>query len=234
MKEIYFIRHGETEWNKLKLGQGSRNDIPLNKDGKMQAKLTGKYLNKYRQNDKEFDLILSSPMLRTKETAEIIAKQIDYKKDIIYFKELIEKDQGLISIGKIYEELKKDNFYDDFFKWVDLYEKTIDPIEKALFNEKNKKLFNKIIKKYEMETEENIQKRIKFVLKYIEKCKENKILVISHGGTINELNKYILNAYETPYGDFTNGSNCHITSYTYENKKFKLIMAPNTLHLGVK
>ena len=234
MKEIYFIRHGETEWNKLKLGQGSRNDIPLNKDGKKQAKITGKYLNKYRQDDKNFDLILSSPMLRTKETAEIIAKELNYKKDIIYMKELIEKDQGLISIGKTNDELKKDKFYDDFFKFIDLYQQIKDPIEQSLFNEKNKKLFNKIIKKYEMETEENIQKRIKHVLKYIENCKENKILVISHGGTINELNKYILNAYETPYGDMTNGYNCHITSYTYDNKKFKLIMAPNTLHLSVK
>ena len=33
MKEIYLIRHGETEWNSLGLGMGSRNDIKLNKVG---------------------------------------------------------------------------------------------------------------------------------------------------------------------------------------------------------
>jgi len=136
MKEIYFIRHGETEWNKLGLGQGSRNDIPLNKIGEKQAKITGKYLNDYRQKDKDFDLIISSPLLRTKKTAEIIAKEIGYKKDIIYMDELKEIDQGLISIGIKHDELKKDKFYDDFFKWVDMYKKIEDPIEQSLFYEK--------------------------------------------------------------------------------------------------
>ena len=74
MKEIYFIRHGETSRNKKGLGQGSRNDIKLNKNGIKQANKTGKYLNKYRQIDTKFDLIMSSPMLRTKITAELIAK----------------------------------------------------------------------------------------------------------------------------------------------------------------
>jgi broad specificity phosphatase PhoE len=231
MKEIYLIRHGETEWNKLKLGQGSRNDIPLNKNGEKQAKITGKYLNKYRQKDKNFDLILSSPMLRTKKTAEIIAKEIGYKKEIIYMDELKEKDQGLISIGKTDVELRKDKFYDDLFNIIDKFEKIKDPIEKTLFifNKLNSK---KIIKKYERESEENITKRVKQILKYIESTKHNKILIISHGGLIQQINKIILNAHEVPYGDLTNGSNCHITTYEY-NKKYKLIMAPNTEHFSI-
>jgi len=232
MKEIYFIRHGETEWNKLGLGQGSRNDIPLNKIGEKQAKITGKYLNDYRQKDKDFDLIISSPLLRTKKTAEIIAKEIGYKKDIIYMDELKEIDQGLISIGIKHDELKKDKFYDDFFKWIDMYKKIEDPIEQSLFNEKNKKLFDKIIKKYEMEPEEKLQKRVKKVIKYIENTKHIKILVISHGGTIKTINKIILNSYDGLWGDMTNGTNCHITTYTYD-KEFRLIALPNTLHFGL-
>lgn len=232
MKEIYFIRHGETEWNKLKLGQGSRNDIPLNKNGEKQAKITGKYLDKYRQKDKHFDLILSSPMLRTKKTAEIIAKEIGYKKEIIYMDELKELDQGVISIGKTIDELRKDKFYDDFFKMINKIEKIKDPIEKSLFKKLNKKYLDKIFKKYEMESKENIEKRVKKVLKYIENTKHNKILIISHGGIIEEINKILLNAYNVPYGDMTNGSNCHITTYEYD-KKYKLIMPPNTLHFSI-
>ena len=38
MKEIYFIRHCETELNKLGLGQGSRNYISLNKMEKNKQK----------------------------------------------------------------------------------------------------------------------------------------------------------------------------------------------------
>jgi broad specificity phosphatase PhoE len=77
-REIYFIRHGETEWNNLGLGQGARNNIELNKTGREQSRLTGKYLKDYRIDDKQFDLVLCSPMLRAKETAEIICKQIKY------------------------------------------------------------------------------------------------------------------------------------------------------------
>ena len=38
LKEIYFIRHGETEWNVTEWNiinrlQGCENDIPLNKNG---------------------------------------------------------------------------------------------------------------------------------------------------------------------------------------------------------
>ena len=100
MKEIYLIRHGETEWNSLGLGQGSRNDIKLNKVGMKQSKNTGKYLNDYRQEDQNFDLILCSPMLRTKKTAEIICKELNYDfEKVKYMDELIEHNQGLISIG---------------------------------------------------------------------------------------------------------------------------------------
>jgi broad specificity phosphatase PhoE len=49
-KEIYFIRHGETEWNKLGMSQGSEADIELNETGRKQALLTGKYLDKFRNN----------------------------------------------------------------------------------------------------------------------------------------------------------------------------------------
>ena len=41
-----------------------------------QSKNTGKYLNDYRQEDQNFDLILCSPMLRTKKTAEMIKRNL--------------------------------------------------------------------------------------------------------------------------------------------------------------
>ena len=116
MKEIYIIRHGETDWNNKGLSQGSRNNIKLNDNGKEQAKKTGKYLNKFRQIDSKFDVILSSPLDRAKQTSKIIAKEIGYdKNDILYIDELIENDLGLLSIGKTKDELKNDKFYDDYF-----------------------------------------------------------------------------------------------------------------------
>ena len=64
--KIYFVRHGETDWNTETRIQG-RTDIPLNKNGRYVAELTRDGLK-----DVPFDAAFSSPLSRAKETAEII------------------------------------------------------------------------------------------------------------------------------------------------------------------
>ena len=44
---IYFVRHGETDWNQLKKHQGAEFNGSLNANGRNQAKLTGQYLQKH-------------------------------------------------------------------------------------------------------------------------------------------------------------------------------------------
>lgn len=61
--ELYIVRHGETEWNKDKLLQGST-DIPLSDNGRLLARLSGEALA-----DTPFDRIYSSPLVRAYETA---------------------------------------------------------------------------------------------------------------------------------------------------------------------
>ncbi len=63
---IYFIRHGETDYNKEGRFQGHL-DIPLNANGIAQAEKARDELAKFH-----FDLIYSSPLLRASRTAEII------------------------------------------------------------------------------------------------------------------------------------------------------------------
>lgn len=63
---LYCIRHGETIWNKEGRLQG-RKDIPLNENGRMTARITAKALK-----DVDFDLVISSPLSRARETAEIV------------------------------------------------------------------------------------------------------------------------------------------------------------------
>lgn len=63
---ICFIRHGQTNWNKQGKLQG-KTDIPLNDTGREQAHACGKYLNA-----DDYDILICSPLLRAKETAEII------------------------------------------------------------------------------------------------------------------------------------------------------------------
>ena len=65
---IYILRHGKTEWNKLKKLQG-RTDIPLCEEGRaMAAEAAEKYANVH------FDVCYCSPLVRARETAEIILK----------------------------------------------------------------------------------------------------------------------------------------------------------------
>ena len=231
MKEIYLIRHGETEWNHLGLSQGSRNDIKLNKVGIEQAKYTGKYLNEYRTIDKNFDCIISSPMLRTKKTAEIICKELDYDfKKVKYMDELIERDQGLISIGKPNDELKGDNFYDDYFAKLDILKNIKDPI---LYNKQwNLFLDTDFNKKYEYETDKHMLDRLLIIVNFLIETKFKKILIITHGGTILKLIKLIFNITEIS-GNYKFGSNCHITYIIYKKNNFYLEYGPSTLHLGI-
>lgn len=65
---LLLIRHGETNWNRESRFQGIR-DIPLNDNGRGQAAKAGEFLK-----DVAIDFGVSSPMLRPKETAEIVLK----------------------------------------------------------------------------------------------------------------------------------------------------------------
>lgn len=66
MMRLYVIRHGETEWNAEGKMQGWA-DIPLNDRGRELARITGEALREV-----PFDLILSSPLQRARETAALV------------------------------------------------------------------------------------------------------------------------------------------------------------------
>ena len=65
MKIIYFVRHGESEWNVADRICG-RTDIPLTDKGHEQAILTGKQV---AESDIKIDQILYSPLMRARDTA---------------------------------------------------------------------------------------------------------------------------------------------------------------------
>ena len=69
-KRIIIIRHGETDYNKNKIFQGW-DDVPLNKQGLMQAK---KVAN--RLKEEAIDAFYSSDLSRALDTAKEIGKRI--------------------------------------------------------------------------------------------------------------------------------------------------------------
>ena len=78
MKKLHIIRHAKSSWNDLSLDDFNR---PLNKRGKENAPFMGAKLKKKKIVP---DMIISSPALRAKATAELIAKKIKYSKKIIF------------------------------------------------------------------------------------------------------------------------------------------------------
>ncbi len=67
---IYFIRHGETDWNAELRYQGQR-DIPLNERGRTQARRNGEALRPLMPGLAEADFV-ASPLSRTRETMRIV------------------------------------------------------------------------------------------------------------------------------------------------------------------
>ena len=87
MTRFFLVRHGETEWNRVRRIQGV-SDIPLNDTGRAQAAALGDILVGHN-----FDLIVSSPLSRADETARIIAQLLGMPAPITV-PDLIERNYG--------------------------------------------------------------------------------------------------------------------------------------------
>lgn len=74
---IYFIRHGQTDWNAEARFQGKR-DIPLNDKGREQARRNGETLKALIDRDR-VDYI-ASPLMRARETMEIVRQTMGLDK----------------------------------------------------------------------------------------------------------------------------------------------------------
>jgi probable phosphoglycerate mutase len=75
---LYFVRHGETDWNRERRLQG-QHDIPLNDLGRAQAQRCGEImrelLTRSGQSARQFDYV-SSPLSRARETMELMRDAI--------------------------------------------------------------------------------------------------------------------------------------------------------------
>ncbi len=102
--KLYFIRHGETDWNVQKKLQG-REDIPMNAAGREQAAQCAKYLSMYWQAaGLARPLMVSSPLSRARDTAAKIAEKLNIPSgEILLDSRLIERDYGSQS-GMTYAE----------------------------------------------------------------------------------------------------------------------------------
>lgn len=85
--EILFLRHGETDLNSQKILQGGRENPSINQKGRTQVEVQIEKIKVFNP-----DVIIASPLLRAKESAEIISKVLG--KDVIIDERLMERDFG--------------------------------------------------------------------------------------------------------------------------------------------
>ncbi len=143
---ILMIRHGQTDWNLEKRPQGKA-DIPLNETGIKQAIEISQKLK-----DEKIDIIVSSPLKRAKQTAEIINTEIQCP--ILYEEGISERDMGEFE-GKRIEESNLEAFWN--------YEK----------NEKYEKAEN---------IQDFFQRVYQTLDDIIGQYPEKNVLIVSHGG----------------------------------------------------
>lgn len=143
---LYMVRHGETEWNNQRKIQG-RADTPLNEIGKKQALETRDKLSNI-----DIDLIICSPLVRAKQTAEIINS--GRKIDIIYDDRITER-----SFGKLEGHSINDYNFNEFWD----YYKNVEFEDIETMHD----LFNRVYR---------------FLDDIISKYNDKNILIVSHGG----------------------------------------------------
>ena len=101
MKKLTLLRHAKSDWNSAATSDFDR---PLNQRGKKAAPLMGTRL---AERDSSPELLLSSPAKRARQTATIIAEQVDYPEERIEFAEEI-YDAARLTLINLVKSLSDD------------------------------------------------------------------------------------------------------------------------------
>jgi phosphoserine phosphatase len=164
MKQIiYFVRHGETELNAKGIRQGP--DGPLSLLGIEQAKEAAHRFPKKRGRPQ---VIVSSPFQRTRETAEIIAKELKMK--VEYCDLLVERKNPTEIVGHSGKE--------------EQVQKIVDRIDKSFHDDD--------LRYSDEENFTDLKARAKKLLEYISKRKERQIIMVTHGIFLKMVASYII------------------------------------------
>ena len=219
---IIFIRHGQTDFNKSNITQGSEVDPDINKFGILQAEKTGEFIQKNFIIDK----IYTSPLLRAKNTAKIISKKLNFKNKIIEDKTIIEVSKGILS-GKNKNEVNEFINKNKELKKISNLRKN-NNFKYLLNYEKYFNIWSNIVKA------ENLDKIKDRTLNFFNKIKSNKgnIIVITHGSFIDHLVYNLTYSNQTPKNSIKGTqSNCSLTIIKIINDEYKFITIKNNYHL---
>jgi broad specificity phosphatase PhoE len=213
MKILYFVRHGESTGNVGDFRQGP--DTPLSDHGREQATFLGK-----RFITIPIDCVISSTYTRTKETTELILKEIPYTPEVIYSDLCVERIKPTSVIGT-----KRD-----------------DPRSIEIDKLTEKHFHNLDFKIEDGETFGEMKQRAKDLLAYIDSLPYEHILIVTHGIFMRMVLAYILLGAELTSHQYWNFyerillANTSITIFKekmYKDKKnLRLVVWGDHAHLG--
>ncbi len=199
VKLIYFVRHGETLLNAKNIRQGP--DGSLSEKGREQALVTAKRFPKHKGRPQ---VIIASPYQRTKETAEIIAKELQVEK-IVYCDLLVERRNPSEIIGKWGGEPEVKHI--------------VDQIDRSFHSDD-----------FRVSDEENfmdMKERARKLLKYIQTRGEERIIMVTHGIFLKMVISYMLEGDKLTASEYNNLSyirpmnNAGMTICSYTTHLFK-------------
>ncbi|HUC87172.1 MAG TPA: histidine phosphatase family protein [Candidatus Saccharimonadales bacterium] len=184
MKTVYFVRHGESEANAAHIWAPSADNPKLTEKGLREAEAAG---IEVRNTIRSIDLVITSPLVRAQQTAEIIAKQIAYPvANILVDKRLQERGHGrLAGISQ-------------------------DEVTVEMFNNFSLKKNNQ----YGVEWIEDIVARTQSFVDDLRQRSEEVILVVGHNGSGRALRRILGGIEPTkPIERFINGEVAQIYPY---------------------
>lgn len=202
--EIYFIRHGETLWNTLKIFQGA-SDSPLTELGISQAEKLSK-----RLKDVEFTDFYSSPMGRTIQTSRIVMG--DRKQELKFIDEFRE-----ISMGDM-EGVPRQEFEERYPKqFVDFFTNPTE-YDPTVYNGEN---YYQVI--------ERVRKGLEKLLSYHKEG--DRVAVVTHGVTLKALFHIITGETMDELAASKVPQNTSLSIVEYKNGKFNVKLFSDTAHL---
>lgn len=203
MIQFYFVRHGETEWNRENRLQG-RLDSPLTDKGKLQAKLLGE-----RLASESFTAVVSSTSGRAEQTAKLLIGN----RDIPFFtdKRLMEIDLGDWQ-GKTMSEIRECDLsrYDCYYNTPQL-----------LTNEKGETF---------VDVRERVEE---VLIDYEQRFPSGKLLLVTHGVVIKVLLQLICKGLPvTKVWDPPAIAGTSVTIINRDGEKTDLIAQGDIAHLA--
>jgi probable phosphoglycerate mutase len=200
-KLIYIVRHGETEFNKLGIVQGSGVDTDLNETGRLQAK---QFFDNYQNID--FDKIYISALKRTKQSIQsFVDRDIPYE----ILPELNEISWGEFE-GKV-QDFKERTFY------------------QQAVNEWNSGNYDIAVAQGETPNQLQARQRIA-VQKILTATDEKTVLVCMHGRALKSMVCLLLNEPLSKMDEFQH-TNLGLYLFGYDGEKFELIKRNDIEHL---